>query len=171
MLFESWPSLFRVIASTVIGYIATIALIRTFGKRTLSKMSAFDFVVTIALGSMLATICLSDSVPLVEGVVAVGLLILIQYIVAWASVRSDRVETIIRGEPVLLAYGGNVLHDVLLRERVSIDEVRSAIRRDGYGDFDEVGAIVMENDGSFSVLPPHDGKRDSLEDVNIPDDA
>lgn len=72
----------------VLSYTALVVLLRTSGKRTLSKMDAFDFVVTIALGSTLASVMLSKNTSWAQGVVAFGLLITLQYAVTWLSVRS-----------------------------------------------------------------------------------
>ena len=86
----------------VLAYVALVFLLRISGKRTLSKMNAFDFVVTVALGSTLATILLSKDVPLAEGVLAFALLIALQYVIAWFSVRSRTVSRFVKAEPTLL---------------------------------------------------------------------
>ena len=70
-----------------LAYAALILLLRASGNRTLSKMNAFDFVVTVALGSTLATMLLSADVALAEGVVALALLIGLQFVITWLSAR------------------------------------------------------------------------------------
>ena len=85
MLFDSWAGLGRVLLVGTLAYVALVLLLRISGKRTLSKLNAFDLVVTVALGSTLATVLLSKSVALAEGVLALGLLILLQYVIAWLS--------------------------------------------------------------------------------------
>ncbi len=75
MFFQNWSGLLRTVVVGVLAYVALVALLRVSGKRTLSKMNAFDFVVTVALGSTLATILLSKNVALAEGVVAFAVLI------------------------------------------------------------------------------------------------
>ena len=102
MFFESWASLLRVLLSGVLSYCALVVLLRLSGKRTLSKMNAFDLVITVALGSTLATILLDNSIPIVNGVSAFGLLILLQYGITWASVRSDRIRSLVKSEPTAL---------------------------------------------------------------------
>jgi uncharacterized membrane protein YcaP (DUF421 family) len=115
-------------------------------------MNAFDLVVTVALGSTLATILLSKDVSLLQGALGLSLLIAMQFIVSWSSVRFPWVRRLVTGEPTLLFYGGTPLHDSLRRARVTEDEVRAAIRTAGIAAMDEVEAVVMETDGSLSVV-------------------
>jgi uncharacterized membrane protein YcaP (DUF421 family) len=89
MLFQSWTGLGRVLLVGTLAYAALVLLLRISGKRTLSKLNAFDLVVTVALGSTLATVLLSKSVALAEGVLALCLLVSLQYAIAWLSVRSS----------------------------------------------------------------------------------
>ena len=72
MLFDSWAGLGRVLLVGTLAYVALVLLLRISGKRTLSKLNAFDLVVTVALGSTLATVLLSKTVALAEGVLAIG---------------------------------------------------------------------------------------------------
>ncbi len=86
MFFSTWAGLGRTVIVGVLAYAGLVALLRLSGKRTLAKMNAFDLVVTVALGSTLATILLSKTVPLAEGILAFALLIALQYVIAWLSV-------------------------------------------------------------------------------------
>jgi len=117
----------------VLACLGLIVLLRLSGKRTLAKMNAFDFVVTVALGSTLATVLLSKDVALAEGLVAFATLIALQFIIAWLSVRSQTISGFVKSEPSLLLYRGRFLHETLRRERVTEEEVRSAIRQGGHG--------------------------------------
>ena len=82
MFFDSWSALGRVAVVGVLAYLGLVALLRGSGKRTLAKLNAFDLVVTVALGSTLATILLSRDVALAERLLAFTLLITLQYIIA-----------------------------------------------------------------------------------------
>jgi uncharacterized membrane protein YcaP (DUF421 family) len=128
-------------------------------------MNAFDFVVTVALGSTLATVLLTDQVALLEGVLGFAVLIFLQYAVAWLSVRSRRVSNVVKSQPALLLYQGAFLEDALRRERVTKDEVRAAIREAGVSTIDSVEAVVIETAGTFSVLHGDSGPATSLEGV------
>ncbi len=152
MFFSTWAGLGRVVVVGILAYAGLIALLRVSGKRTLAKMNAFDLVVTVALGSTLATILLSRNVPLIEGILAFIVLIALRYAIAWLSVRSTTVGRLVKSEPTLLLYRGEVLAQALRRERVTASEVRAAVRGHGIASLDEVEAVVLETDGSFSVV-------------------
>ena len=111
MFFDSWTGLARVAIAGVCAFAALVLLLRITGQRTLSKMNAFDFIVTVALGSTLATILLSKDASLVEGGVALALLIFLQISVAWLSLRSEGLQNLIKSTPLLLFHGGKFLED------------------------------------------------------------
>ena len=152
MLFDDLAGLGRVIAVGTLAYAALIFLLRITGKRTLSKMNAFDLVVTVALGSTLATVLLSKDVALAEGILAFALLIFLQFLVTSLSIRSKRFEHWIKAEPQLLYHDGRFLTDAMRRERVTEDEVKAAMRQQGHDDAVGVSAVVLETDGSMSVI-------------------
>jgi uncharacterized membrane protein YcaP (DUF421 family) len=132
-------------------------------------MNAFDFIVTIALGSTLATVLLSRDVALAEGVLALALLVALQFAVTWTSVRAGWVRRVVTGEPVMLLYQGELLRTAMRRARVTEDEVRVAVRAAGIHDLNDIEAVVLETDASFSVLKKGDaGQASSLADVNRP---
>lgn len=149
MFFDNWMGLLRVVVIGTLAYVALVLLLRVTGKRTLSKMNAFDLVVTVALGSTLATVLLSKDVALAEGLVAFALLVLLQYAITWLSVRSDRVRSLVKAEPCLLLRDGQFLREAMRRERVTEDEVQAAARAQGIATLDDVAAAVLEPMGAF----------------------
>jgi uncharacterized membrane protein YcaP (DUF421 family) len=78
VFFNDWEGIIRIFIIGILAYISLVLMLRLMGKRILSKMNAFDLVVTVAIGSMLANILLNQNIPLVEGVLGMGLLILLQ---------------------------------------------------------------------------------------------
>jgi len=168
MFFNGWENLGRTAVVGCLAYVILIVMLRLSGKRTLAKMNVFDLVVTIALGSMLATVTLSKDVALAEGGVALALLILLQFVVTWLSVRSAWVRRVVRGQPTLLLYRGEFLHNAMRSQRVTESEVRQAARTQGVADLSAC-AVVLETDGSFSVLPiAGEAEPSSLADVPRP---
>lgn len=153
MLFDSWESLMRVLVVGTLSYIALITLLRLSGKRTLSKMNAFDLIVTIALGSTLATILLNRSVPLADGLLAFTLLIALQYIITWFSVRSATIRQLVKSEPSLLVKDGAFLYDAMRRERITAEEIKAALHAQGLDTITAVSMVILETDGSLSVIP------------------
>ncbi len=169
MFFSGWSTLVRTLVIGVLAYVNLIVLLRISGRRTLSKMNAFDLIVTVALGSTFATILLNRNVSLAEGTLALALLIGLQYLVTWTSVRVSWVKKLVTGEPALLLYQGQMLSTAMRAARVTEDEIRSAIRTSGIASIDEVEAVILETDGSFSVVSKGSGdSRSSLSGVMTP---
>ncbi len=153
MLFDGWQGLWRVLVIGVLAYAALVIVLRLSGKRTLTKLNAFDLVVTVALGSTLATILLSDDVPLAEGVLAMTVLVAMQFVITWTSVRWVGFREWVASEPTLLVHDGRLLRDAMRRERVGAAEVMQVLRNHGMEDAADVASVVLESDGSFSVIP------------------
>ncbi|MDD4252855.1 MAG: DUF421 domain-containing protein, partial [Methanoculleus horonobensis] len=121
----------------------------------------------VAVGSILASTIVSRDVSLAEGVLALGILVVLQYAVSWSSVRSERVQKAVKSEPRLLCYDGEFLHDAMLRERITEGEIRQTLRSEGVASLESVHAIVLETNGNLSVLQKSDGMG-SLVDVARP---
>ena len=153
LFFDEATVLLRTLAVGVPAYVALIVFLRFAGKRILSKMNAFDLVVTISLGSTLATILLSRTVSLLQGVLALALLIALQFTITWSSVRAPWVRRWTTGEPTVLLHCGTMRPAELRRVRVAEDEVLAALRGAGLSTVEQAEAVVLETDGSFSVIP------------------
>ena len=145
------PFINTVILGTI-AYVAIIFMLRISGKRTLSKWNSFDFVVTIAFGSILSSILLSTKDSFGTGILGFGLLVLFQYVLTWISTRSSLVQKLVKAEPALLLYKGKMKDEVLKRERVAEGEILAALRANGVGAIEDADAVVLETDGSFSVI-------------------
>ena len=152
IFFQGWSGFGRLLVVGVLAYVSLVAMLRISGKRTLSKLNAFDFVVTVALGSTLATILLSKDVPLAEGVFALALLLVLQFAVTWTSVRWPGFRRAIRAEPTVLVRKGEMIEPAMRRVRVTRDEVLSAIRESGGRGLEEAEAVFLEADGSLVAI-------------------
>ncbi len=152
IFFDNWDSIIRLLVIGVLAYVALVLLLRVSGKRTLSKMNAFDFVVTVALGSTLATVLLNKNITLSEGVLAFALLIFLQYLITWLSVRYKAVSRLVKSEPTLLVYQGRFLKKAMKQERITADELLAVMRQNNVTGVEEADAIVMETDGTFTII-------------------
>jgi uncharacterized membrane protein YcaP (DUF421 family) len=142
----------RTLIVGILAYGALVVTLRVSGKRTLSKMNAFDLVVTVALGPTLATILLSRDVPLADGVVAFLVLVALQFAITAGSKRVKAVARLAKSEPRALLYRGGILPDALRAERVLEAELQAALRQAGHTEYSSVDLVVLETDGSLSVV-------------------
>jgi uncharacterized membrane protein YcaP (DUF421 family) len=153
LFFQGWSGIIRTVIVGTLAYVVLVLFVRISGKRTLAKMNAFDLVVTVALGSTLSAVLLQETIALAEGATALGLLIALQYLVTFLSVRSKDFAKLVRSQPTLLARSGSYCSAALRDQRLTEDEVLSAVRSQGLETLDQVEAVILESDGSLSVIP------------------
>ena len=159
LLIGDWSAIVHTLIVGTLSYFGVIVWLRLSGKRTLSKWNSFDFIVTIALGSVLASAVLSKSTSFLHEMVAVGLLVGLQFIITYASVHTSAIQSLIKSEPTLLLFKGKMLEPALKKERVAKGEVLAAIRLNGGGCIEDIDAVVLETDGSFSVVSTLDASK------------
>jgi uncharacterized membrane protein YcaP (DUF421 family) len=152
IFFKDWAELGRAALVAFVAYTVFILLLRGSGKRTLSKLNVFDFVFVVALGSTLADTMLTPDITVTKGIVACATLIAFQWVLSKTTTRSKRLEKWINGEPTLLLYRGEFLVDVMKRERVTEEEIRAAVREHELASVECVEAVVLETDGTLSVI-------------------
>ncbi|GHC16538.1 DUF421 domain-containing protein [Kushneria pakistanensis] len=153
----------------ILSYLVLIIVLRVSGKRTLSKWNAFDFVTTIALGSILATALTSTQVSLAQSATAFIVIALLQFAITFTSVRSRGILKLIKSQPTLLLFKGQYCDDAMQRERVVKAEILAAIREKGMADVEQVYAVVLETDGAFSVIGnagEHDSALEGVEGLS-----
>lgn len=152
IFFNGWPPIIRTVAVAGLAYSGLILSLRIVGKRSLAKLNMFDFVVTVALGSTLATILLNKDVALAEGMTAFAMLLGLQWVVSRLSVGWVPFRRLIRSDPRVLLKDGQLLKGPMHDERITEAELDSVIRNSGYGGRDEIAWAILESDGSFSII-------------------
>lgn len=156
MFFDDWSGIGRVLIIAAVAYITLIFLLQASGKRTLAKMTAFDFIVTVAIGSILANIILSKNTVIMEGMTAFVVLIGAQYFISAFSMRSRTFERMVKPDPTLLLYRGHLLGEAMQSERITEADILFAIRQRGLASMEDAEAVVLEADGSLNVVHKSD---------------
>lgn len=158
ILFDLWQDIQSVFITAVCAYILIIVMLRLSGKRSLSKLNIFDSIITIALGSILASIIITKSVTLMDGFVAVAILLIAQQIITLSSLRWPIVEDLINPRPTIVFEQGDFIREKMKQSRITRDEIYAEVRQQGFICLDDVFAIVVESNGNLSVL----GKKDHI---------
>lgn len=164
-MLERWvsttPETLGLIAlSAATMYAAILALTRLTGLRSFAQMSAFDFAMSVAVGSLLASTIISGSISLFEGAFGLGCLFLLQATIGLARERSSRVSNLVDNQPMLLMDGSEVLHENLAAARITSTDLLSKLRAANVSDFDEVHAVILETTGDVSVIHGKTGEFD-----------
>lgn len=146
-------AMLRGIVLTAGAVLWTLLLVRLIGLRAFSKMTAFDFVATVATASIIAQAgTRADWIEFLQAITALGAVFLLQWLLARARLFSPAVAEVIRNEPLLLMRDGQFLEDAMQESRVSRSNLLEKIRQSGAGRIEDVRALVLETTGDISVL-------------------
>ena len=167
-LLPSAPITIRVALSTVLIFAFIIFLTRLVGKRGVAKMNSFDWIVTVALGSVVAAGLVSpdDFGPVI---VASSVLVSLQWVLTKLSLRTGWIEPLIKANPTLLMKDGQILDAGQDKTHVTDSEILAAVRGAGLASLRQVKAMVLETDGSFSIISQDAETPEAFEDYTLRD--
>lgn len=148
-----WSVLLQLLITTPIVYFVVIAYVRIIGVRSTSQMNSFDWIVTVGMGAITASTIILDGVTIVEGMVSIGLLLIMQMCLTVGVRKFNWLQTLLKATPQLLWYDGEYLEDNMKKARVIKAEIFAAIRGAGYKTMEDVYAVVLETNSSLSVIP------------------
>ena len=147
-LSEPW---WQLLARASIIYLVLFVLFRFSGKRQAGQMTPFDLLLLLIISNGVQNAMIGPDTSVTGGLVVALALIAWNQLFGWLSSRNRRVESWLEGRPEVLVHNGRVFEDVLARNRMSLEELRSALRRQGCFDLDEVAFAVLETNGTVSV--------------------
>jgi uncharacterized membrane protein YcaP (DUF421 family) len=153
MFFDSWADIGRVIAASATMFVLIVVLLRVVGQKALAKMSGYDVVVTVTLGSIVASVAVTKGITVTEGLAALATLLALQETMRWFQARYLAAHHLVREPPRVMLWEGKLLEERLRASSVSADEVRAAVRRQGLRSLEDAQIVVLENDGQWSVIP------------------
>ncbi len=151
-LFGGWSSMVGALIEAVVFYFYAILLLRLAGKTTVGTARIFDFVSTVAMGTMIGSTIISSTITLTTGMVGLTALVALQWAVAYASSRSESFYRITTNTPRLLYDGSRFLEENLDAERITREDVKAKIRQSGHPNMETVAAVVLETTGNVAVI-------------------
>ena len=164
-LFTSSDIIIPTVVSGCLVYLLIIVYTRIFGLRSFSKMSSFDFAMTIAVGSLLASTAVNKSTTVLQGGVALLVLFFLQTLIAFLRRRAKWFSQAIDNKPLLLMQGEHILHDNLKKAHLSESDLRAKLREANVLNYSQVKAVVFETTGDVSVL--HSDQEDVMLNTDI----
>ena len=164
----SLTAILMALISTAGIYVTLILFTRLAGVRSFSKLSSFDFAITVAIGSLIASTILADTPSLLLAIVALLALFLTQVILAKLRRSSSFVQSIVDNKAVLLMKGEHFLEDNMRQAKVTRSDLLAKLRAANVLKLDQIHAVVMESTGDISVL--HHDKENVAFDTELLDD-
>jgi len=139
----------------IIIYIFLIVILRVTGKRQIGQMSPFDLVLLLVLSNAVQNSMNGGDNSVAGGMILSVTLVAVNWLTGQITFLSKKAEHLIEGSPQVLIHNGKVYEKALADAQLTRHELMSAIRSEGYSDLAEVRAVILENDGSISVIPKH----------------
>ncbi len=152
LLWAGWPPIWHTLLIGVVGYLALVVMLRGTGPRTMAKMTPLDFVIAVTLGSAFGRVLTATKVSLVQALVALALLVAVQWALAAVRARWTVMRRLLDSPPVLLYYDGAMQRGSLRRQRLTEADVHTAARESGHGSLGDVHAVILHQDGSLGVI-------------------
>lgn len=133
-------------------YFVLLAMIRMSGKRTMGQFTSFDMLLVVLLGNAVQNALLGKDTSVGGGMLLAATLISLNWVVGYFSARSEKVEALMEGTPVMLARDGQVYRDVLRKELISSADFEKALREQGCIELDDIKLAVLETNGHITIV-------------------
>lgn len=153
----------RSLASLTVLFIVT----KLIGKKQVSELSLFDYVIGISIGNFAAEMILNTEVNFASGIIAVAVFGLISYIVSIITMKSIMLRKVFMGTPTMIIQNGKILKNNLKKVKIDINDLLEQCRSNGYFDISEIEYAVMEVNGKLSILPKSEYKPVNNKDMKI----
>lgn len=145
------------IVLSVLGFYGCLILFtRLVGLRSFSKLSSYDLAMTVGIGSILASTVLSKSTSLLQGVLAIGMLFMLQALLSIMRRRFKPFKALIDNQPIILMTNGEYLWDNLKEAKLSTNDIKQILRQNGIKSKSEIFAVIMETTADISVIKTSD---------------
>ena len=145
------------IVLSVLGFYGCLILFtRLVGLRSFSKLSSYDLAMTVGIGSILASTVLSKSTSLLQGVLAIGMLFMLQALLSIMRRRFKPFKALIDNQPIILMTNGEYLWDNLKEAKLSTNDIKQILRQNGIKSKSEIFAVIMETTANISVIKTSD---------------
>ena len=150
---ELGSGLLDVAIRTAIVYLFLVVAIRLSGKREVGQMSVLELIVVLVISDAVQNSMVGENTSIWGGIVAVTILLGLDFLLREVSRRSKPLQKALEGEPRLLVRDGRLLKKAIDEEGLELSDVRTAVRAHGLADIEDVGLAVLETDGTISIIP------------------
>lgn len=163
----SWSELWIVIARGFISLVTLFLITKLLGKKQVSQLSLFDYVIGISIGNFAAEITINLDADLIYGVVSVLEFGLIAYLISILTMKSIHLRRYFMGIPTVLIDKGEILEKGLKKVHFDINDLLEECRSSGYFDISEVEYAIMEGNGKLSIMPKAAYKPVTMKDLQL----
>lgn len=156
-----------VIVRAYISLITLFLITKMLGKKQVSQLSLFDYVIGISIGNFAAEITINFDSSLIYGIVSVLIFGTFAYTISILTMKSIKIRRFFIGVPTVLIDKGQILEKGLKKVKFDINDLLEECRGNGYFDLNEIDYAIMEVNGKVSIMPKQPYKPITLKDMNL----
>lgn len=160
-------NLISVIIRSIISLTVLFGVTKLLGKKQVSQLSLFDYVIGISIGNFAAEISINMETPLIYGLLAMTSFGLISFLVSIITMKSITLRRFFMGTPTILIQKGKILEKNLKKVKFDVNDLLEECRSKDYFDLQEIEYALMESKGTLSILPKNEYKNITQKDMNI----
>ncbi|MBU5300962.1 DUF421 domain-containing protein [Clostridium sporogenes] len=159
--------MFIVLIRTIILYLLVILSMRLMGKKQIGELEPFELAITIMI-SELASLPMQDSrIPLLHGIVPILTLLILQNLFSLIQLKSEKIRSLINGEPSILIEKGKIDFQELKNQRFNINDLMEELRLQGYYDLENIEYAILETSGQLSIIPKTEESPVTKKDLSL----
>ncbi|HPW40600.1 MAG TPA: DUF421 domain-containing protein [Bacillota bacterium] len=156
-----------VFVRTLILYILIIVVLRLMGKRQVGQLQPSELVVALIIADLAAVPMSEVGIPLINGIIPIITLFIMEELLSYISMKSERARGLISGKPSILIERGTIIEDELRRIRYNINDLLEQLRLKNFSNVEDVSYAILETSGQLSVIPKEEIKPVTLKDMNL----
>lgn len=159
-----------IVPRSLISLFLLFIVCKLIGKKQVSELSLFDYVIGISIGNFAAEMIINFDIQFVNGMIAIVVFGISSYIVSMITLKSIFLRRILIGTPTIIVQNGKIIKENLVKTKIDVNDLLEQVRTNGYFDLSEVEYVIMEANGKLSILPKSENKQVTLKDMNIKTD-
>lgn len=152
---------------SLISLVTLFLVTKLLGKKQVSQLSMFDYVIGISIGNFAAEMTTDLEIPYMNGILSVIIFGLVAYIVSYLTLKSIKLRRFFMGTPTIVIQNGKILKNSLKKIKFDINDLLEECRGNGYFDIGEIEYALMEANGKLSILPKGENLPVTVKDMNL----
>ena len=161
---------FKIIPRSITSLVVLFFITKLMGKKQVSELSLFDYVIGISIGNFTAEMVMSFDNQYINGIIAIVTFGVISYLVSVVTMKNMTLRRFIIGVPTVIIEDGKISLEALKKTKLDINDLLEQCRTMGYFDITEISYAILEVNGKISILPKSDYQVPTLTDLNIKKD-
>lgn len=158
---------FKIIPRSVVSLIILFLITKLMGKKQVSELSLFDYVIGISIGNYTAEMVMNFDYQYINGIIAILTFGIISYLVSVLTMKSMSLRRFLIGVPTIIIDEGKISLEALKKAKLDINDFLEQCRGEGYFDISEISSAILEVNGKISILPKRDYQIPTLKDLKI----